>query len=62
MIEMVYRKQGGEAKEPEKVVLSEFISVKGITAKGNQLTTDTFNKIVGLDPLPEPEPETLGRG
>jgi topoisomerase-4 subunit A len=59
VIEMVYRKQSGEAKEPEKVILSEFISVKGITAKGNQLTTDTLNKIVGLDPLPEPEPETI---
>jgi topoisomerase-4 subunit A len=55
---MVYRKQGGQAKDPEKVILSEFITVKGISAKGNQLTTDTLNKIVGLDPLPEPEPET----
>ena len=58
VIEMVYRKQGGQAKDPEKVVLSEFIAVKGIAAKGNQLTTDTINKVVGLDPLPEPEPQT----
>ncbi len=54
-IEMVYRKQKGAEKEPEEVLLSEFISVKGIKAKGNQLTTDTLNKIVGLEPLDEPE-------
>ena len=54
-IEMVFRKQGGELKESETVELTEFISVKGIKAKGNQLTTDTLNKISGLDPLPEPE-------
>ena len=52
---MVFRKQGGELKESETVELTEFISVKGIKAKGNQLTTDTLNKISGLDPLPEPE-------
>jgi topoisomerase-4 subunit A len=54
-IEMVYRKQKGAEKDPEEVLLSEFISVKGIKAKGNQLTTDTLNKIVGLEPLDEPE-------
>ena len=52
---MVFRKQGGELKEPEMVELTEFISVKGIKAKGNQLTTDSLNKVMGLDPLPEPE-------
>jgi topoisomerase-4 subunit A len=52
---MVYRKQKGAEKDPEEVLLSEFISVKGIKAKGNQLTTDTLNKIVGLEPLDEPE-------
>jgi len=54
-IEMLYRKQKGTQKDPEEVLLSEFISVKGIKAKGNQLTTDTLNKIVGLEPLNEPE-------
>ena len=54
-IEMVYRKQKGAEKDPEEVLLSDFISVKGIKAKGNQLTTDTLNKIVGLEPLNEPE-------
>ena len=54
-IQMVYRKQKGFEKDPEEVLLSEFISVKGIKAKGNQLTTETLNKIVGLEPLDEPE-------
>ena len=54
-VEMVFRKQGGELKEPEMVELTEFISVKGIKAKGNQLTTDSLNKVMGLGPLPEPE-------
>ena len=54
-IEMLYRKQKGAQKDPEHVLLSEFISVKGIKAKGNQLTSDTLNKIVGLEPLDEPE-------
>lgn len=56
-IEMVYRKQKGVEKEPEEVLLSEFISVKGIKAKGNQLTSDTLNKVVGLEPLKAPEVE-----
>jgi len=54
-IQMVYRKQKGVEKDPEEVLLSEFISVKGIKAKGNQLTTDTLNKIIGLEPFDEPE-------
>ena len=57
-IEMIYRKVKGTERDPEEVLLSDFISVKGIKAKGNQLTTDTLNKIVGLDPLPEPEVES----
>ena len=57
-IEMIFRKQaGGEQPEPEEVILHEFISVKGIKAKGNQLTTETLNRINGLDALPEPTPE-----
>ena len=56
---MVYRKLGGDVREPERVVLSDFISVKGIAAKGNQLTIETLNKVVGLDPLPEQEPQLV---
>lgn len=57
-IEMIFRKQpGGTQPEPEEVVLHEFISVKGIKAKGNQLTTETLNKISPLDSLAEPVTE-----
>lgn len=58
-IQMIYRKQGGEQKDPEEVLISDFITVKGIKAKGNQLTTDTLNKVEALDSLPEPEPEVV---
>lgn len=57
VIEMVYRKQGGTQKDPDEVQLDTFIDVKGITAKGNQLTTETLNKIVLKDPIPVEEPE-----
>jgi topoisomerase-4 subunit A len=57
-IQMVYRKTKGDAREPEEVDLAEFIAVKGIKAKGNQLTTDTLNKIEPLESLPEPEVNT----
>ena len=56
---MVYRKSKGEAREPEKVDLAEFITVKGIKAKGNQLTTETLNKIESLESLPEPLSEPI---
>ena len=56
---MVYRKSKGEAREPEEVDLVEFISVKGVKAKGNQLTSETLNKIEPLDSLPEPTSEPI---
>jgi len=58
-IEMIYRKQpGGDLPDPEQVNLHDFISIKGIKAKGNQLTTETLNKVIGIDSLPEPEDES----
>ena len=57
-IEMVFRKtRGGAAKDPEAVKLDEFIAVKGIKAKGNQLTPDALTKVVALDSAPEEEEE-----
>jgi topoisomerase-4 subunit A len=58
-IQMVYRKSKGEARAPEEVDLVEFISVKGVKAKGNQLTSETLNKIEPLESLPEPTSETI---
>lgn len=54
-IEIIYRKIKGKQKENEEVVLSEFISVKGEKAQGNQLSRDEVRKINGLEPLAEPE-------
>lgn len=54
-IEIIYRKIKGKQKENEEVVLSEFISVKGEKAQGNQLSRDEVRKINGLEPLVEPE-------
>jgi topoisomerase-4 subunit A len=58
-IQMVYRKSKGEAREPEEVDLAEFITVKGVKAKGNQLTTETLNKIEPLESAPEPMSEPI---
>jgi topoisomerase-4 subunit A len=58
-IQMVYRKTKGDVRDPEEVDLAAFISVKGIKAKGNQLTSDTLNKIEPLESLPEPDETSI---
>lgn len=63
--EIVYTKpKGKERRENEEISLNEFISIKGIKALGNQLTTEKVNQINLLDPMPyegqedgEDEPE-----
>ncbi|APG59643.1 DNA gyrase/topoisomerase IV subunit A [Christiangramia salexigens] len=57
--EIVYTKpKGKERRENDEINIEEFISVKGIKALGNQLTTEKVNQINLLDPLPyEPEEE-----
>ncbi len=59
MIEIEFTKLKGKDRRPnEEVSIEEFISVKGIKALGNQLTTDKVKTINLLDPLPdEPDPE-----
>ncbi len=53
VLEIEYRKpRGKEAKPNDEIDLEEFIAVKGITALGNQLTTETVNQVNLLDPLP----------
>lgn len=53
MAEIVYTKpKGKERRENEEINLEEFISVKGIKALGNQLTSEKVNQINLLDPLP----------
>jgi topoisomerase-4 subunit A len=55
--EIIFAKVKGVQKENLVVDLENFISVKGIKAQGNQLTTDKIKQINLLDPLPYEEPE-----
>lgn len=56
--EIVFSKQRGKEQRPnEEVNIEEFISVKGIKALGNQLTTDKVKQINPLEPLPYEEEE-----
>ena len=57
MAEVVFSKEKGKEKENLIVNLEEFISVKGIKALGNQLTTDKVKLINPLEPLPYDIPE-----
>ena len=57
MAEVVFTKEKGKEKENLMVNLEEFISVKGIKALGNQLTTDRVKTINTLESLPYEDPE-----
>jgi topoisomerase-4 subunit A len=56
MAEVVFAKVKGEQKETLQVNIEDFISVKGIKAQGNQLTTEKVKQINLLEPLPFEEP------
>lgn len=53
--EIVFAKNKGIEKEPLTVNFEEFISVKGIKAQGNQLTSDKIKLINLLESLPYEE-------
>jgi topoisomerase-4 subunit A len=57
--EVIYTKVKGVQKENQLIDLEQFISVKGIKALGNQLTTDKIKQINLLDSLPFEEPEEI---
>lgn len=57
VIELIFPKVKGEEKEPEVINIEEFISVKGIKAQGNQLTSNKLKQINVLEPLPFEEIE-----
>ncbi|GAA4270046.1 DNA gyrase/topoisomerase IV subunit A [Hyunsoonleella aestuarii] len=60
MAEVVFAKERGkDRKDNLEVNLEEFISIKGITALGNQLTKDKVNQVNLLDPLPYEAPEEV---
>ncbi|MDN3667109.1 DNA gyrase/topoisomerase IV subunit A [Algibacter miyuki] len=53
MAEIVFAKERGkDRKDNVEINLEEFISIKGISALGNQLTRDKVNQVNLLDPLP----------
>lgn len=51
------KKRGQERKDNWELDLEEFITVKGITAMGNQLTKDKVLEINALSPLPFEKPK-----
>ena len=53
--EVVFAKSKGIQKENQIIDLEQFISIKGIKALGNQLTTDKLKQINLLDSLPYEE-------
>ncbi|MEC4114592.1 DNA gyrase/topoisomerase IV subunit A [Myroides pelagicus] len=55
--EIVFSKVKGIQKESLEVNLEEFITIKGIKALGNQLTTDKVKEINWLESLPYEEEE-----
>lgn len=57
MAEVVFTKEKGKEKENLTVNLEEFISVKGIKALGNQLTSDKVKTVNTLESLPYEEPQ-----
>lgn len=57
IIEIIFKKIKGHQRDSETVNLEEFISVKGISALGNQLTTYAVKEIKVLPPIPYEEPK-----
>ncbi len=53
------KKRGQDRQENWEVDLEEFISIKGISAMGNQLTKDKVLEINALSPLPYEAPEPV---
>ena len=60
MADVEFTKERGKDRKPNmEVNLEEFISVKGISALGNQLTKDKINQINLLESLPYEAPEEI---
>lgn len=59
VIELEFAKPRGKEPRPtQKIVFEEFITVKGIKAMGNQMSSEKIKNINSLEPLPyTPEPE-----
>ncbi|MEM5564886.1 DNA gyrase/topoisomerase IV subunit A [Psychroserpens sp. AS72] len=60
MAEIEFKKERGkDRKDNETINLEEFISIKGLTALGNQLTKEKINQVSLLEPLPYEAPEEV---
>ncbi len=60
IVEVVFAKERGkDRKDNIQVNLEEFISIKGISALGNQLSREKVNQINLLESLPYEEPEEI---
>ncbi len=58
--EVIFVKPRGKEARPNLIVdLEDFISIKGMKALGNQITTDRVKQIQLLDPLPYEEPDKI---
>jgi topoisomerase-4 subunit A len=57
--EIIFTKVKGVQKENQQIDLEAFISVKGLKALGNQLTSDKLKQVNLLDPLPYEVPEEI---
>jgi len=58
--ELVFAKRRGKDRQENlEINLEEFISIKGVTALGNQLTKEKILEINSLDPLPYTLPEEI---
>ncbi|MDV3535340.1 DNA topoisomerase IV [Elizabethkingia anophelis] len=55
--ELIFSKEKGKDKDPETILIDEFITVKGIKALGNQLSKDKIRTINIT--IPEPEEEEV---
>jgi topoisomerase-4 subunit A len=57
VVEIEFIKPRGKDVKPNQIIdIEDFISIKGIKALGNQLTSDKVKNINALDPLPFEEP------
>ncbi|CAM3536919.1 DNA gyrase/topoisomerase IV subunit A [Elizabethkingia occulta] len=55
--ELIFSKEKGKDKDPETILIDDFITVKGIKALGNQLSKDKIRTINIT--IPEPEEEEV---
>ena len=59
MLQIVFAKERGKDRRDNLEINAEnFISIKGIKASGNQLTTYKVNQVNALEPIPYEPPET----